>query len=151
MKERTLVIIKPDAIQKGTAGEAFSRLETLRLDILAAKAIRPSRGLAEEHYQHLRGKPFFEELIDHITGKLHRTNYVLAFVLYGNDAIARVREITGATDPEKADPRSIRGALGRTKLSGLMENVVHASSDAADVEREIALWFRPDEILDPAD
>ena len=149
MKERTLVIIKPDAIAKGTVGYAYAHLEELRLDVLAAKAIRPSRELVETHYEHLKDKPFFEELIDHLVGKLHGTNYVLAFVLYGENAIERVRQVTGATDPEKADPRSIRGALGRTKTSGLMENVLHASANTEDFKRELSLWFKPEDLLEP--
>lgn len=149
-KQKTLVIIKPDCIQKRTMGVVISKIEQLGLDILAAKAIRPSRELVEEHYRHIKGKSFFDELIDHLTGKLHGTNYVLALVFYGEDAIARIREISGATDPEKADPHSLRGALGRTKLSGLMENVLHASSSPEDVERELKLWFQPEDILEPA-
>ena len=146
--EATLVIIKPDAIRRGLAGAVFSRLEELQLDVVGAKAVRVSRALAEEHYTMLRDKPFFEELLNHIQGKLHETRYVLAFVLYGPDAIARVRQLAGATHPEKADPRSIRGSLGRMTTSGLMENMVHASSDPHEAEREIKLWFRPEELLE---
>lgn len=145
--EATLVIIKPDAIRRGLAGRVVSRLEELHLDIIAAKAVRVSRQLAEEHYKALRGKPFFEELLDHIQGKLHQTNYVLAFVFWGDDAIARVREVAGATHPEKADPLSLRGSLGRMTTAGVMENILHASADAAEVEREIKLWFSPQELL----
>ena len=149
MDEATLVVIKPDAIQRGLMGEVLSRIETLRLEIIGAKAARVSRKLAEQHYEQLRGKPFFEELLDHIQGKLHGTNFVLAFVLYGPNAIAQMRELIGATHPERAEPRSIRGALGRMTTTGLMENVVHASADSADAKREIALWFTPHELLRP--
>ena len=148
MNEATLVVIKPDAIQRGLAGEVLSRLETLRLEVIGAKAVRVTQKLAEAHYQDLRHKPFFEELLAHIEGKLHGTNYVLAFVFWGLDAIARVRELTGATHPEKADPLSIRGALGRMTTSGLMENILHASSNREEAKREIRLWFKSEELLE---
>ncbi len=146
-KEATMVIIKPDALQKGLMGAALSRLETLKLEIIGAKVMRVSRAQAEEHYKHLRDKPFFGELLDHIQGKLHDTPYVVVFVFWGERAIGRVRELVGATHPEKADPMSIRGALGRMTESGIMENVLHSSSDAEEAEREIGLWFKPGELL----
>lgn len=145
--QATLVIIKPDAIQKGLVGEAFSRLEPLKLEIIGAKVMPVSQALAETHYQHIKDRPFFRETVDHLRGVLHGVNYVLAFVLWGPDAIERVRQVTGATNPEKADPRTIRGALGRNLSTGLMENVIHASSAAAEAQREIALWFKPGELL----
>ncbi len=147
--ETSLVLIKPDAIQRGLTGLAFSRLEQLRLHIIAAKATRVSRDLAEEHYKHLREKAFFGELLDHLTGKLHGTSYILAFVFLGPDAINRIRQVTGATHPEKADPMSLRGSFGRMTTSGIMENIIHASADQKDANREIALWFKTGELLSP--
>ena len=147
--EATLVLIKPDAIQRSLTGAVLSRLDVLHLEVLGAKAVRVSKELAEEHYKHLRDKPFFNELIDHIQGKLHGTSYVLAFVFWGPDAVARIRELAGATHPEHADPSSIRGSMGRMTTTGLMENIMHASEDRREAEREIALWFRSDELLQP--
>ncbi len=149
-KQSTLVVIKPDAIKKHLMGEVISRLEPLKLELLGAKVVRVSRKLAEEHYMHIRTKPFFEETVTHLQGNAHGVNGVLALVYYGEDAVERVRQVTGATNPEKADPTSIRGAFGRNIESGLMENVLHASSDPADAEREIRLWFKPDELLAPS-
>lgn len=145
--EATLVIIKPDAIRRGLIGEVMTRLEPLGLAIVGAKVVRVSRELAEEHYQHLRDKPFFHQLLDHLQGKLHQTPYVLAFVLWGPEAIERVRTVTGATHPEQALPTTIRGAFGRMTESGVMENVVHASADSREAQREIRLWFTPQELL----
>ncbi len=145
--QATLVLIKPDAIQRGLAGTVLSRLEQLRLEVIGAKVVRVSRPLAEEHYKDLRGRPFFKELLDHIQGKLHGVNYVFAFVLWGPEAIARVREVAGATNPEQADPCSLRGSLGRMTTTGVMENVLHASSDSREAEREITLWFKPHELV----
>jgi nucleoside-diphosphate kinase len=145
--QATLVVIKPDALQKGLAGAALSKLEPLKLEIVGAKVVRVGQELAEEHYKHIRQKPFFRETVEHLKGAVHDTPYVLAFVLWGPDAIERVRQVTGATNPEKADPMSIRGSFGRNLASGLMENVLHASSDASEAQREIGLWFKPDELL----
>ena len=145
--QATLIIIKPDALRRGLMGIALSRLEVLQLEIIGAKVMPVSQELAEEHYKHLREKPFFRETVDHLRGKLHGVSYVIAFVLWGPDAVERVRQVTGATNPEKADPMSIRGALGRNTASGLMENVIHASSDESEAEREIKLWFKPHEIV----
>ena len=146
-EESTLVLIKPDAIRRGLTGAVLSRLDPLQLDIIGAKAVCVSRALAEAHYQNIREKPFFEETVEYLRGAFHGTAYVLAFVLCGPDAVARVRGVTGATHPEKADPRSIRGSFGRMMVSGLMENVVHASSDSSEAVREIRLWFKPEELL----
>ena len=148
LSEATLVVIKPDAIKRGLAGAVLSRLEALRLDVIGAKAVRVSRQLAEEHYTDLRDKPFFEELLDLIQGKLHGTNYVLALVLWGPDAVTRVRVLAGATHPEQAEPLSVRGSFGRMTTSGVMENILHASSNLGEAQREIRLWFAPHELLE---
>jgi nucleoside-diphosphate kinase len=146
-KQATLVIIKPDAIKRQLAGAVLSRLEPLGLEIIGAKVLRVSRELAEQHYLHIRTKPFFEETVNHLRGLLHDVPAVLALVYWGEDAVERVRRLTGATNPEKAEPDSIRGALGRNLASGLMENVLHASSDVKEAEREIRLWFKTEELL----
>ena len=145
--EATLVVIKPDATKRGLMGAALSRLEPLRLELIGAKAVRVSEALAKAHYQPIQDKPFFNEAVAHLRGQLHEVFSVLALVFWGRDAVARVREVTGATNPEKAKPLSIRGALGRNLSTGLMENVLHASSDAAEARREIQLWFKPEELL----
>lgn len=145
--ESTLVLIKPDAIRRGLIGASIARLEPLQLEIVGAKVVCVSRELAVEHYQHLRDKPFFEQLLEHLQGHLHGTPSVLAFVLRGDDAIVRVRDVTGATHPEQAHPTTIRGSFGRMTESGIMENVVHASADSREAQREIALWFTPQELL----
>ncbi len=147
--ESTLVLIKPDAIQRGLAGLVLFRLSESRLALIGAKVTRVPRPLAEEHYKPLRGKPFFDELIRYICGELHGVDHVLALVYAGPEAISKVRELAGATNPEAAERTSIRGAFGRLTSSGVMENVVHASSDAQEARREITLWFGPEELLRP--
>ncbi|MBI4597166.1 MAG: nucleoside-diphosphate kinase [Candidatus Omnitrophica bacterium] len=145
--QSTLFLIKPDAVQRGLLGAIISRIEELRLDVLGAKIVRVSKELAEAHYAHIRGKPFFDETVEYLQGKRHGVPYVMALVLSGEKAVERVRALTGATHPEKAAPSSIRGAFGRMATNGLMENVVHASANTADASREIALWFQPHEVL----
>ena len=148
MKDQaTLVVIKPDAIKRGLTGAVLGRLDLLQLEIVGAKMVRVSQELAEAHYQHIKEKPFFRETVEHLQGKLHGVHAVLALVLWGPDAVERVRQATGATNPEHADPASIRGAFGRMTTSGLMENILHSSSDLKDAEREIRLWFTAQELL----
>lgn len=147
MIQQTLVLIKPDGLKKSLTGNILTRLSETKLEIVAAKIIRVNRQLAEEHYKHMKDKPFFEELVKYIQGELHERRKVLAMVYWGEDAIKRVRDIAGATNPEEADPTTIRGAYGRITTKGLYENVIHTSKDEAEAEREIKLWFEPDEII----
>jgi len=147
MKEATLIIIKPDGLQKSLTGDILSRLSKTGLKIIAAKVMKVSRELARKHYSHLKDKPFYEELIKYITGELHGENRVLVLIYYGDSAISKVREVVGATNPEEAEPTSIRGAYGRILTSGLYENVIHASSSPEEAEKEIKLWFSPEEIV----
>ncbi len=147
-KEQTLILIKPDGLVKSLTGNILSRLSEAKLVIIGSKVVRVSRELAEEHYEHLSDKPFFEELIQYIMGDLHGSHRVAAFVYQGEDAIKRIRDIVGDTNPEVANPVSIRGAYGRITTSGVFENVVHASSSVEEAEKEIKLWFKPHEIVE---
>ena len=147
MIQQTLVLIKPDGLKKSLTGNILTRLSETKLEIAAAKIVHVSQELAEEHYCHMKEKPFFEELIKYIQGELHKRRKVLAMVYHGEGAIKKVREIAGATNPEEADPISIRGAYGRITTSGIYENVIHSSTNEAEAEREIKLWFEPDEII----
>lgn len=147
MSQATLVLIKPDGLKKSLTGNILTRLSETKLEIVAAKIVRVSRELAVEHYQHMKDKPFFEELIKYIQGELHNRRKVMALIYWGKDAITKCRELAGATNPEEADPTSIRGAYGRITTCGIYENVVHVSANKADAQREIKLWFQPDEII----
>lgn len=146
-EQQTLVLIKPDGLKKSLTGNILTRLSETKLEIVAAKITRVSRQLAEEHYRHMKDKPFFEELIKYIQGELHERKKVMAVVYWGKDAINKVREMAGATNPEEADPTTIRGAYGRITTKGVYENVIHTSKDEAEAEREIKLWFEPDEVI----
>lgn len=132
MAERTLVLIKPDAMQRGLAGEILSRFEQRGLEVKAAKLVQVDRELAERHYAEHSQKPFFGELTDFITSAP-----TLALVLEGDAAIGVVRTTIGATNPTNADPGTIRGDLALA----MPNNLVHGSDSAESAEREIALWF----------
>ena len=144
---KTLILIKPDGLSKSLTGNILTRFSETRLEIIGAKIVRVTRELAEKHYHMLKDKPFFSELIDYIMGSLHKRHKVMALVYYGDNAIEKIRKICGHTNPEKAEPESIRGQYGRILTSGLFENVVHASDSVESAEREIKLWFEPSEII----
>jgi nucleoside-diphosphate kinase len=130
--ERTLVLIKPDAMRRGLAGEILSRFERQGLELRAAKLLEVGRPLAEEHYAEHAEKPFYGELVEFIT-----SGPTLALVLEGEGAIAGVRATMGATNPADATPGSIRGDLALS----MPDNLVHGSDSQESAAREIALWF----------
>ncbi|MBI4506851.1 MAG: nucleoside-diphosphate kinase [Chloroflexi bacterium] len=136
--ERTLVLIKPDGVQRGLIGEILGRFERRGLRLLAAKVVRVGRELALEHYAVHRGKFFYEGLVEYIT-----SGPVLACVIESPNAIQVVRAMVGATRPHEAAPGTIRGDLALTGL----RNLIHASDAPETAAQEIALWFRPDEIV----
>ena len=133
--ERTLVLVKPDAMERRLAGEIVARLERRGLDLRAARLLRVDRPLAEEHYAEHAKKPFFGELLEFIT-----SGPTLALVVEGEGAIQVVRTTMGATNPADAAPGTIRGDLSLS----MPDNLVHGSDSSESAEREIALWF-PDE------
>ena len=138
MPERTLVLIKPDALARGLAGEILGRLERRGLEIRAAKLVQLDRSLAERHYAEHSEKPFFGELVDFITSAP-----TLALVVEGESAISVVRTTMGATNPAEAAPGTIRGDLALA----MPDNLVHGSDSPESAEREIALWFSDSELV----
>jgi nucleoside-diphosphate kinase len=147
MNQAVLILIKPDGLKKSLTGNILTRLSETKLEIVAAKMVRVSKELAESHYRHLKDKPFFGDIIKYLQGDLHGRKKVMALVYWGENAIKKCRELAGATNPEEAEATSIRGSYGRITTSGVYENVIHVSSDEVDAEREIKLWFQPDEII----
>jgi nucleoside-diphosphate kinase len=148
--EKTLILIKPDAAKRKITGLIIDRLENSGFELVGAKLVRVTRELAEKHYEALRNQPFFENLIKYITGELHQipNNKILALVYKGENVISEMRKLVGATNPEEAHPNTIRGSFGRITTKGQFENVIHASGNKEDAEREIKLWFRNDEIIE---
>lgn len=148
--EQTLVIVKPDGLKKSLTGNILTRLAETKLRIVGAKIVRVTKELAEKHYAHLKDKPFFNDVVKYICGELHGDQYrrVMALVYDGEEAISKIRKLAGETNPETADPTTIRGQYGRLTTGGLFENVLHCSANREEAEREIKLWFEPDEIVD---
>jgi nucleoside-diphosphate kinase len=136
--ERTLVLIKPDALERSLAGEILGRLERRGLQIRAARLVQLDRDLAERHYAEHREKPFFGELVDFITSAP-----TLALVVEGESAISVVRATIGSTNPAEANPGTIRGDLALA----MPDNLVHGSDSPESAEREIALWFSDSELV----
>ena len=130
--ERTLVLIKPDAMRRGLAGEIVARLERRGLVLRGADLVHVDRDLAEQHYAEHREKPFFEELVEFITSAP-----TLALAVEGEGAIALVRTTMGATNPANAAPGTIRGDLALS----MPDNLVHGSDSPESAARELALWF----------
>ena len=130
--ERTLVLIKPDGVERRLVGQIISIYERKGLEITALKMLEPTKEIAEQHYIEHKDKPFFMELVNFITrGK------VCAMIIQGDNVVKTVRKINGATDPAEAEPGSIRGQFALSKS----ENIVHASDSAESAEREIKIWF----------
>ena len=145
--QAVLILVKPDGLKKSLTGNILARLSETKLEIVASKMVRVNRALAEEHYLHLKDKPFFDDLIKYLQGELHDRRKVMALVYWGENAIKKCRELAGATNPEEAESTSIRGSYGRITTSGVYENVIHVSSNEPEAEREIKLWFQPEEII----
>jgi nucleoside-diphosphate kinase len=136
--ERSLILIKPDAMQRRLAGEILARIERRGLSLRGGKLILVDRQLAERHYAEHREKPFFGELVDFITSAP-----TLALVVEGEGAIATMRKTIGATNPADAEPGSLRGDFALA----MPDNLVHGSDSPESAEREIALWFTDDELV----
>ncbi len=136
--ERTLVVLKPDAVRRGLIGELVARLERKGLKIVAMKLIKVVPEVAQRHYAEHEGKPFYPALMQHIT-----SGPVVAMAIEGRSAIAVVRLITGATNPQTAAPGTIRGDYAL----GITPNLIHASDSIESAARELPLYFAPEELL----
>ncbi len=139
MRERTLVLLKPDALNRRLVGEIISRFEKKGLKIVAMKMLWMSRELAERHYEVHRGKSFYESLLDYIT-----SGPIVAMVLEGERAIEVVRRMMGKTNGAEAEPGTIRGDYALS----VQNNLVHGSDSPESAEREIRLFFSEEEIMD---
>jgi nucleoside-diphosphate kinase len=136
--EQTLVLVKPDGVQRGLIGEITARLEKRGLRLVGAKFMQASEEFAGKHYAIHKGKPFYDSLIDYITSAP-----VMAMVWEGNNAVEAVRQTMGATRPTEAAPGSVRHDFGLE----IGRNLTHASDSVENGEKEVALWFKPKEII----
>ena len=136
--ERSLVLIKPDAMQTGLGGAIISRLEKLGLKVVALKMLHMDKALAKRHYAVHKGKPFYESLVNYITSAP-----IIAAVFEGEGAVGVIRKAMGATDPAKAEPGTIRADFGLN----IERNAIHGSDSVETAEKEISLFFAEDEIF----
>ena len=136
--ERSLVLVKPDAMQKGLAGTIISRLESQGIKLVAVKMLHMDKALAERHYAIHADKPFFKDLVEYIT-----STPIIAAVFEAEGAVEKIRKIMGATDPAKAEPGTIRKDFG----TDIQRNAVHGSDSTETAEKEIRLFFTEDEIF----
>ena len=136
--ERSLILIKPDGIQRGLTGTIITRLEERGLKLVALKMLHLDKALAKQHYAIHKDKPFFNGLVDYISSAP-----IVAAVFEGKKAVELIRKIMGATDPAKAEARTIRGDFGLD----IERNTIHGSDSAKTAEEEIKLFFSQDEIF----
>lgn len=136
--ERTFIAIKPDGVQRGLVGEIIRRFEAKGFTLVGLKMMQVSRELAEKHYDVHRERPFFPSLVDFIT-----SGPVVAMVWEGDGVVAAARKMIGATNPLSAEPGTIRGDFGIS----IGRNLIHGSDAIETAQREIALWFTPEELV----
>jgi nucleoside-diphosphate kinase len=137
--ERTLIILKPDAVQRGLIGEVITRFERKGIQIVGAKFMKIAASLAEQHYAPHKGKPFYDGLVKFMT-----SSPVLVLALAGKDVINISRKMMGATFGSKAEPGTIRGDFGVSNSF----NLIHGSDSAESAQRELGLFFKTEELLD---
>ncbi|MGE4273887.1 MAG: nucleoside-diphosphate kinase [Desulfitobacterium sp.] len=137
--EKTFIMLKPDAVQRGLVGQIIGRFEAKGCKLVGMKLMNVDKALAEQHYAEHKGKGFFEPTVAYIT-----SSPVVAMVWEGKNVVAIARELMGATNPASANPGSIRGSFGMD----ISRNVIHGSDSVASAEREIALYFKQEELCD---
>ncbi|MFO0823555.1 MAG: nucleoside-diphosphate kinase [Gemmataceae bacterium] len=136
--QQTLILLKPDAVQRRLVGEVIARFEKKGLRLVGLKLVKPSRDLAEKHYAVHKGKPFYESLLSFLT-----SGPTAAMVWEGREAVAACRLLMGLTDGAKSPPGTIRGDFGLS----VQNNLVHGSDSPENATLEIGLWFKPDELV----
>ena len=148
--QQCLVLIKPDGLVKSLTGNVITAFSETKLKIVGAKVVKAKKEILEKHYAHLKDKKpqIYEETINYMMGKYH-TDRIFALVYQGDNAIEKVREVCGSTNPEDANPVTIRGKYGRiNSKTHVFENAIHASDSPESAEREIKLWFSPMELTE---
>lgn len=149
MIERTLVLVKPDGVARGLIGEIITRFEKVGMKIVAMKMVKISKEFSKKHYSAHIEKPFYKSLEKFIT-----SGPVVAMIIEGVDAVENVRKMTGSTEPKSSLPGTIRGdyahvSYGHADSKGIsIANLIHASGDKKDAEKEIKLWFKDEELTD---
>jgi len=147
--EKALVLIKPDAMAKQLAGIIIHDISQLNLKMIGLKLVNVKKHLAEEHYEDHKEKPFYPDLIKYIMGEYHNIHAVIAIAYEGENAIKRLRDYAGKTNPDEADPSTLRGRYGKVNSkTNNLDNVMHVSDSSANGEKEIAIWFSKEELVE---
>jgi nucleoside-diphosphate kinase len=149
MEEKCLVLIKPDAIVKGLSWHIIEDISRLGLKMIGLKLVNVKRHLVEEHYLEHKEKPFYPDLIRYLMGEYHNVNSIIAIAYKGEDIIKKLRDYAGKTNPDEADPNSLRGKYGKVNSkTNQFENAVHISDSPNNGEKEIKIWFSEEELVE---
>lgn len=147
--EKVLVLIKPDAMAKQLAGIIIHDISQLNLSMIGLKLVSVKKHKAEEHYAEHKEKPFYPDLLKYIMGEFHNVNSIIAIVYKGENAISKLREYAGKTNPDEAEPLTLRGRYGKVNSKTKnFDNAMHISDSPINAEKEIAIWFDKDELVE---
>lgn len=148
-KERALVLIKPDAMARKLSGIVIYDLDHLNLKMIGLKLVNVQKHLAEKHYESHKEKPFYPDLLKYIMGEYHHINSIIAIAYEGENAIEKLREYAGKTNPDDADPLTLRGRYGKVNSkTNNFDNVMHISDSPENGEKEIFIWFSKEELIE---
>ncbi len=148
-KERVLVLIKPDAMVKQLAGIIIHDISLLNLKMIGMKLVSVKKHIVEEHYKEHKEKPFYKDLIRYLMGELHKSNSIIAIAYEGKDAVKKLREYAGKTNPDEAENTTIRGRYGKVNSkTNNFDNVIHVSDSPENGKKEIAIWFDENELIE---
>ncbi len=148
-EEKVLVLIKPDAMARKLFGIILYDLAHLDLNMIGLKLVNVQKHLAEKHYEVHREKPFYPDLLKYIMGEFHNVHSIIAIAYQGEDAIKKLRDYAGKTNPDDADPSTLRGRYGKVNSkTNNFDNVMHISDSPENGEKEISIWFSKEEIIE---
>ncbi len=148
-EERALVLIKPDAMARRLSGIVIYDLDHLNLKMIGLKLVSVQKHLAERHYEIHKEKPFYNDLLKYIMGEYHNIKSIIAIAYEGENAIQKLREYAGKTNPDDAEPYSLRGRFGKVNSkTHNLDNVMHISDSPENGEKEISIWFSNEELVE---
>ncbi|MGY4884670.1 MAG: nucleoside-diphosphate kinase [Nanobdellota archaeon] len=148
-QERVLILIKPDAMARNLAGIIIHDISQLNLKMIGLKLVAVDKHLAEKHYEVHKEKPFYQDLLKYIMGEYHKVHSIIAIAYEGDDAIKKLRDYAGKTNPDDAEPTSLRGRYGKVNSkTNNFDNVMHISDSPENGEKEISIWFDKDELVE---
>jgi nucleoside-diphosphate kinase len=148
-QEKVLVLIKPDAMAKQLAGIIIHDISQLNLKMIGLKLVAVNKHLAEKHYEIHKEKPFYQDLLKYIMGEFHNVKSIIAIAYEGEDAVKKLRDYIGIKYPDEANPLTLRGRYGKVNSKTKnIDNVIHASDSPENGEKEIAIWFDEDELVE---